>query len=65
MSVFKKIVLTVFLLLAASVFTACSDEQEVSSDARQTENETLNFKIFRTDLSESALLNTSRFISSV
>ncbi len=56
MSLLKKIVLTVFLLLSVSVFTSCSEGQEVSSGVRQTENKTLNFKIFRTDLSESALL---------
>lgn len=56
MSLLQKLLITAVLLIAASVVTACSGEQEVTSDAKSKVTDEDTFKIFRTDVTESSLL---------
>ena len=50
MSLLQKLLITAVLLIAVSVVTACSGEQEVTSDAKSKVTDEDTFKIFRTDV---------------
>ena len=56
MSLIKRIVLTAFLLIIAAFFASCTDGLEEAERMQQSEKDGAGFKIFRTDLSESALM---------